>query len=53
MTKVRTLAGVTNPEKAEPGTIRKDFGTDVMVNAIHASDSVEAAETELIRFGIK
>ena len=51
--KVRTLAGATNPEKADPGTIRKDFGTDVMVNAVHASDSVEAAEAELVRFGVK
>ena len=50
--KVRTLAGATNPEKADPGTIRKDFGTDVMVNALHASDSVEAAEAELVRFGV-
>lgn len=51
--KVRTLAGATNPEKADPGTIRKDFGTDVMVNAVHASDSVEAAEAELVRFSVK
>ncbi len=50
---VRTLAGVTDPAKAAPGTIRADFGTDVMVNAIHASDSVEAAEAELARFGVK
>ncbi len=51
--KVRTLAGATNPEKADPGTIRKDFGTDVMVNAVHASDSLEAAEAELVRFGVR
>ena len=51
--KVRTLAGATNPEKADAGTIRKDFGTDVMVNAIHASDSLEAAEAELARFGVQ
>jgi len=49
---VRSLAGATNPAKAEPGTIRADFGTDVMANAIHASDSREAAETELARFGL-
>ena len=50
--KVRTLAGVTNPAKADPGTIRADFGTDVMVNAVHASDSLEAAQAELARFGV-
>ena len=50
---VRTLAGATNPEKADAGTIRKDFGTDVMVNAVHASDSVEAAGAELARFQVR
>lgn len=49
---VRTLAGATNPEKADPGTIRKVFGTDVMVNALHASDSPAAAAEELKRFGV-
>jgi nucleoside-diphosphate kinase len=53
VTAVRTLAGPTNPAKAEPGTIRRDFGTDVMANAIHASDSLEAAAAELERFGLK
>jgi nucleoside-diphosphate kinase len=50
---VRTLAGPTNPAKAAPGTIRADFGTDVMANAIHASDSPEAAVAELDRFGLR
>ena len=50
---VRALAGATNPEKADAGTIRKDFGTDVMVNAVHASDSPEAAKAELARFGVQ
>jgi len=49
---VRALAGPTNPAKADPGTIRKDFGTDVMANAIHASDAPEAAQAELTRFGL-
>lgn len=49
---VRALAGATNPANAEPGTIRAVFGTDVMVNAIHASDSLEAATVELKRFGV-
>jgi len=50
---VRALAGPTNPAKAAPGTIRADFGTDVMANAIHASDSPEAAVAELERFGLR
>jgi nucleoside-diphosphate kinase len=53
VTFVRTLAGPTNPVKADPGTIRADFGTDVMANAIHASDSQEAAAAELVRFGLR
>jgi nucleoside-diphosphate kinase len=53
VTKVRSLAGPTNPAKADPGTIRADFGTDVMANAIHASDSPEAAKAELARFGLR
>jgi len=52
VTAVRTLAGPTNPAKADPGTIRADFGTDVMANAVHASDSPEAAVAELARFGL-
>jgi nucleoside-diphosphate kinase len=53
VSKVRALAGATNPAKAEPGTIRADFGADVMANAIHASDSPEAAESELERFFVR
>jgi len=49
---VRALAGPTNPAKAAPGAIRADFGTDVMLNAVHASDSPEAAVAELARFGL-
>jgi nucleoside-diphosphate kinase len=52
VTAVRALAGPTNPAKAAPGTIRADFGTDVMANAVHASDSPEAALAELARFGL-
>ncbi len=48
--KVRTLAGVTDSKKAAPGTIRGDFGVDVMVNVVHASDSLETARVELARF---
>lgn len=50
ITKVRDLLGPTNSKEAAPGTIRGDFGLDVMVNVCHASDSAEAAEAELKRF---
>lgn len=48
--RVRDLLGPTNSRDAEPGTIRGDFGVDMMVNVVHASDSVENAEIELKRF---
>lgn len=53
---VRTLAGISNPTLAEPGTIRGDFGRDwgegVQKNLIHASDSTLSAEREIeIWFG--
>jgi nucleoside-diphosphate kinase len=48
--KVRALAGPTDSKKAAPGTIRGDFGVDVMVNVVHASDSLETAQVELKRF---
>jgi nucleoside-diphosphate kinase len=48
--KVRDLLGPTDSRKADKGTIRGDFGVDMMVNVAHASDSPEAAETELKRF---
>lgn len=48
--KVRALLGPTDSKKAAPGTIRGDFGVDVMVNVVHASDSLDAAKVELVRF---
>ncbi len=48
--RVRALVGPTDSTKAEKGTIRGDLGVDVMVNVVHASDSLEAAEAELNRF---
>jgi nucleoside-diphosphate kinase len=48
--KVRALVGPTDSKKAAKGTIRGDFGVDVMVNVVHASDSLEAAKVELARF---
>ena len=40
--KVRTIIGATRPNEAAPGTVRRDFGTSVTQNAIHASDSIES-----------
>lgn len=48
--KVRSLIGPTDSRKAEKGTVRGDFGVDVMVNIVHASDSPENAGIELKRF---
>lgn len=48
--KVRDLLGPTNSKAAAPGTIRGDFGQDMMVNVCHASDSTEASAVELKRF---
>ena len=45
--KIRDVLGPTDPSKAPPGSIRREFGQTVMVNAAHASDSSESAEREL------
>lgn len=45
--KIRRLLGPTDPSKAQPGSVRREFGQDIMVNAAHASDSVENAEREI------
>ncbi|MDD5482923.1 MAG: nucleoside-diphosphate kinase [Kiritimatiellae bacterium] len=45
--KIRRLLGPTDPSKAQPGSVRREFGHDIMVNAAHASDSVENAEREI------
>jgi nucleoside diphosphate kinase len=44
--KVRVVLGSTDPNKAEPGTVRSDFGRDLMRNGAHASDSPENALRE-------
>jgi nucleoside-diphosphate kinase len=48
--KVRDLLGPTDSRKAAKGTIRGDFGTEMMKNVVHASDSDENARTEINRF---
>ena len=46
----RALMGATDPAKADPGTIRKDFGIDVEQNATHGSDAPETAAQEIAFF---
>jgi nucleoside-diphosphate kinase len=48
--KVRELLGPTDSTKAPKGTIRGDFGTNMMINIAHASDSEENARIEIERF---
>src|SRR5262245_771799 len=45
--KIRDVLGPTDPSKAPPGSIRREFGQTIMVNAAHASDSVENARREI------
>jgi nucleoside-diphosphate kinase len=45
--KWRTLMGATDPAKADPGTLRKDFGEAIEFNATHGSDAPETAAFEL------
>jgi nucleoside diphosphate kinase len=47
ISKIRAILGPTDPSKAEPGSVRREYGTDVMVNAAHASDAPENAEREM------
>jgi nucleoside diphosphate kinase len=45
--KIRDVLGPTDPSKAPPGSIRREFGQTIMVNAAHASDSEENAQREV------
>ncbi len=45
--KIRDVLGPTDPSKAPPGSIRREFGSNIMVNAAHASDAPESATREL------
>jgi nucleoside-diphosphate kinase len=47
--KNRDVMGATDPAKAAPGTIRKDFAENIEANSVHGSDSPENAANE-IRF---
>jgi nucleoside diphosphate kinase len=45
--KIREVLGPTDPAKAPPGSIRKEFGQTILINAAHASDSAENAKREM------
>ncbi|HEY3449833.1 MAG TPA: nucleoside-diphosphate kinase [Myxococcales bacterium] len=46
----RKVMGATNPEKADPGTLRKDFATSMTENSVHGSDSPTSAAREISYF---
>lgn len=47
ISRVRDIMGATDPSKAEDGTLRKLYGTNVGENAVHGSDSPESASYEI------
>ena len=47
---LRRTMGATDSRKAEPGTIRQLFGTDIERNAVHGSDGPDTARAELAFF---
>ncbi len=48
--KNRNLMGATNPKEAKHGTIRAEFADSIDANAVHGSDSLENAKTEIAFF---
>ena len=48
--RLRKVMGATDPAKADPGTIRKEFATNIERNAIHGSDGPETAAFEISYF---
>jgi len=48
--KVRALMGATDPAKAEAGTLRRDFASDIERNIVHGSDAPATAKNEIAYF---
>ena len=48
--KHREILGATNPQEADAGTIRKDFGESIERNAAHGSDGPDTARIEIGHF---
>lgn len=44
---VRKMMGATDPLAAEPGTVRGDYGLEIVANVVHGSDSAASAEREI------
>ena len=49
VSRLRALCGATDPSIAAPGTIRAEFGINITMNSVHASDSPSSAQRE-VRF---
>ena len=47
---IRKIMGATNPQEADPGTIRKEFGISIDKNSVHGSESKENADKEISFF---
>lgn len=47
ISRVRELMGATDPAKAAPGTIRREYAASIEANAVHGSDSPESAAFEI------
>jgi len=50
VSKHREIMGATNPDDADPGTIRKDFAASIEENVVHGSDGTDTAATEIAFF---
>lgn len=50
VSKNREIMGATDPSKAAPGTLRKDFADSIEANAVHGSDSAASAQREIAYF---
>ena len=50
ITRWRSLMGATNPENADPGTIRRDMATSIERNVVHGSDAEDTASFEVNYF---
>lgn len=50
VTRNREIMGATDPSKAEPGTIRREFAESIEANSVHGSDSPENAAIEIAYF---
>lgn len=48
--KNREIMGATDPAKADPGTIRRDFAKSIDANTVHGSDSLDNAKIEIAYF---